>query len=338
MTNTADRGLQPSRLRFIGRAAAAAVVVLLCVVTLFAQPLGVSGWAVVAQMASFKVLAGLASATLAVLVAVVALVRGRFRSPTVLIICAALLAAGAIHVGTVLARGGTIAPVADPDITVVEFNTLDTATTAEQLANLVQATDADIMTLPEADEQTTKAAAELLAGGGVMFQVFSMSTPEPYPLPVSAMINSSLGNYRQVPGPLLRYGSLKLEPVTESTSAPTIIAVHPIEPKLKSTLTGWRSETTTAARLCTPGSNTIVAGDFNATVDHPAFADLPCADAATQAGAGGSGTWPAWLPSALAAPIDHVIIDPRSYRAVAAWTIRASTSDHRALVVQLRRA
>lgn len=336
MTNTAERDLQTSRPRFFGRAVAA-IVVLLCLVSLFAQPLGVSGWPVVAQVISLKVLAGLGCAALAVLVAVVAAIRGRLRSPAVLIISTALLATGAIHADTVLARGGRVAPVADPDVTVVEFNTFDIATTPVQLADLVRATDADIVTLPEADEQTTKAAADLLAADGVAFQVFSMSTPEPYPLPVSAMVRRSLGDYRQLPGPLMRYGSLKLEPVTDSASAPTIIAVHPIDPGLKSMLAGWRSETATAARLCTPGSNTIVAGDFNATVDHPAFADLPCADAATQAGTGGSGTWPSWLPSALAAPIDHVIVDPRSYRGVAAWTIRTGASDHRALVVQLRR-
>ncbi|WP_164479205.1 endonuclease/exonuclease/phosphatase family protein [Nakamurella antarctica] len=335
MTNTAERGLRTSWTRLLGRTSAS-IVVLLCVVSLLARPLGVSGWPVLAQIISLKVIAGLVCATLAALVAVVAVTRGRLRSPVVLTICAALLFTGAIHAGTVLARGGKSEPVADPDITVVQFNTFDTATTPQQLADLVRTADADIVTLPEADQQTTEAAAELLAAGGLIFQVFSMSTPEPYPLPVSAMVRRSMGDYRQAPGPLLSYGSLKLEPVSESGSAPTIIAVHPVNPGLTSTLTGWRSETSTAARLCTPGSNTIVAGDFNATVDHPAFALLPCADAATQAGAGGSGTWPSWLPSFLAAPIDHVILDPQSFSAVATWTVRASASDHRALVVQLR--
>ncbi|WP_161632149.1 endonuclease/exonuclease/phosphatase family protein [Nakamurella lactea] len=315
----------------------AVIVVGGCLAGLFARPIGFSGLPLVAQAISFKLLLGLGAGAIAVLVAVGAAIRGRLRSATVLTICVALLATGAIFGVTVVARGSGTAAVADPDLTVVEFNTLDTATTPAQLAELVRRSDADIVMLPEADRASTTAAADLLGAAGLDFEVFSMSTPEPYPLPVSAMVRRSLGGYRQAQGPDLLYGSLRLEPIGDSPSAPTIIAVHPVGPSIGSTLSGWRSESKTVTGLCTPGSNVIVAGDFNATVDHPAFAELTCADAADQAGAGGSGTWPSWLPSALAAPIDHVIVDPQRYRGVAAWTVRTGGSDHRALVVQLRR-
>ena len=313
-----------------------AIVVLLCLVSLFARPLGISGWPLVAQLISLKALLGLGFVVLALVMAGIAQLRGRLRSPLVLSLCAALLVTGAVHVGTVLARGGAADPVADAELTVMEFNTFDTATTAAQLAALVRSADADIVTLPEASEQTTSEAAALLAAGGLDFRVFTMTTAGPYPLPLSTLVRRSLGGYRQLPGPQLRYGSLLLEP--DTAGSPRIIAVHPTNPGLRSSLSEWRSETTAAARQCVPGSTTIVAGDFNSTVDHPAFADLPCVDAATQAGAGSAGTWPSWMPSALAAPIDHVIVDPRAYRAVAAWTVRTGGSDHRALVVQLRRA
>lgn len=328
--------IERRRNRDLVRAALPALVVLACLLSLLARPLGNSGWPLVAQLTSLKVLLGLGFVVLALAVAGIAQLRGRLRSPLVLIVCAAVLVTGAVHVGTVLVRGGGAGPVADADLTVVEFNTFDTATTAAQLAALVRSTDADIVTLPEADQQTTSDAAALLAADGLDFRVFSMTTAGPYPLPLSALVRRNLGDYRQLPGPQLRYGSLLLEPTT--AGSPRIIAVHPTNPGLRSLLSGWRSETTTAARQCVPGSNTIVAGDFNATVDHPAFAGLPCVDAATQAGAGSAGTWPSWMPSALAAPIDHVIVDPRTYRAVEAWTVRTGGSDHRALVVQLRRA
>lgn len=314
------------------------VLVLMCLMTLLARPLGVSGWPLIAQAISLKALAGLGFVVLALLVAGIASIRRRLRSPVVLGVCAALLVTGGVHVGTVLARSGSAAPVADAELTVVEFNAFDTATTAAQLADLVRSVDADIVTLPEASQDTTRAAAALLATEGLDFQVFSVSTSGAYPLPLSAMIRRDLGEYRLLAGPALRYGSLLLEPVSVTASTPTIIAVHPTNPALRSLLGGWRSETATATGSCTPGSNTIVAGDCNATVDHPAFADLPCVDAATQAGSGAAGTWPSWMPSALAAPIDHVIIDPLRYRAVAAWTVRTGGSDHRAMIVQLQRA
>jgi endonuclease/exonuclease/phosphatase (EEP) superfamily protein YafD len=81
----------------------------------------------------------------------------------------------------------------------------------------------------------------------------------------------------------------------------------------------------------------VLAGDFNATLDHAALRGVlrsGYADAAQQDGRGL--TW-TWRPLRLRFPrlsLDHVLVDPRI--AVAAVDLVAvSGSDHRALVVDL---
>lgn len=83
------------------------------------------------------------------------------------------------------------------------------------------------------------------------------------------------------------------------------------------------------------GPELILAGDLNATVDH---LDLDgCRDAAAEARAAATGTWPSTTPAWLAAPIDHVLVGSawhvREVRAVDA----TGGTDHRALVAVLAR-
>ena len=91
----------------------------------------------------------------------------------------------------------------------------------------------------------------------------------------------------------------------------------------------WRSDLDWLAESCSSGS-VIMAGDFNATIDHfsglaSGSAEHPlsgddatdrlaaaaklgeCTDAAAVAGSAAVGTWPTSLPPALGAPIDHVL-------------------------------
>jgi endonuclease/exonuclease/phosphatase (EEP) superfamily protein YafD len=99
----------------------------------------------------------------------------------------------------------------------------------------------------------------------------------------------------------------------------------------------WRSQ---LSALPAPGAGLrILAGDFNATLDHAQFRRLlrsGYADAASQAGHGLSPTWgpqPGRRPALLA--IDHVLIDRRC--AVLTTSAHWLTgTDHRALYAELR--
>jgi endonuclease/exonuclease/phosphatase (EEP) superfamily protein YafD len=119
-----------------------------------------------------------------------------------------------------------------------------------------------------------------------------------------------------------------------------LACIHAATPKLPwfpGATARWRSQ---LSALPAPGEGPrILAGDFNATLDHAQFRQLlrrGYVDAASQAGNGLSFTWgpqPGRRLTLLA--IDHVLIDRRC--AVLTTSVhRLTGSDHRALYAELR--
>jgi hypothetical protein len=86
-----------------------------------------------------------------------------------------------------------------------------------------------------------------------------------------------------------------------------------------------------------PGVLRVLAGDFNATLDHAALRAVlrrGYADAALVAGRGLAWTWrPLRLPAPRLA-LDHVLVDPR-LAVTGVRLVRVRGSDHRAVVVDL---
>jgi endonuclease/exonuclease/phosphatase (EEP) superfamily protein YafD len=119
-----------------------------------------------------------------------------------------------------------------------------------------------------------------------------------------------------------------------------LVCVHPHPPMPPWNLPSaprWRAE---LAALPPAGDPPVVlAGDFNATLDHAQFRRLlrrGYADAASQAGQGLVHTWgprPDWRLTLLA--IDHVLVDRRC-QVVTTSAYRVTGSDHRALYAELR--
>jgi endonuclease/exonuclease/phosphatase (EEP) superfamily protein YafD len=116
-----------------------------------------------------------------------------------------------------------------------------------------------------------------------------------------------------------------------------LACVHPHPPKPPSPrgVAQWRRE---LAVLPPPGElPRVLAGDFNATVDHALFREvlrLGYADAALQVG---NGLVPTWGPAGRLAliTIDHVLVDRRC--AVLASSVHAVPgSDHRAVYAEIR--
>ena len=119
-----------------------------------------------------------------------------------------------------------------------------------------------------------------------------------------------------------------------------LVCVHSPPPKppwSKGAVARWRSE---LSMLPPPGDTPVIlAGDFNATLDHAQLRRLlrlGHQDAALQAGTALVPTWrpePSGCPALLA--IDHILIDPRC--AVRATSVhRLPGSDHHALYARLR--
>jgi endonuclease/exonuclease/phosphatase (EEP) superfamily protein YafD len=116
-------------------------------------------------------------------------------------------------------------------------------------------------------------------------------------------------------------------------------AVHPSPPVNPAAAPFWRD-----ALAALPGSDgrgdvRILAGDFNATLDHAELRDLlgrGYVDAADAVGEGFVWTWPAERRTrALPLTIDHVLVDER-VEVEKVVVVRVPGSDHRAVITTLR--
>ncbi|NUP61550.1 MAG: endonuclease/exonuclease/phosphatase family protein [Nonomuraea sp.] len=119
-------------------------------------------------------------------------------------------------------------------------------------------------------------------------------------------------------------------------TAVEVVVVHPVAP-VPSTVPEWEAGVSTLPPAPSTGEPRILAGDFNATLDHAVFRRLLGTGYTDAAAATGEGLVPTWpmrrLPPLVA--IDHVLTDGRA-RAVDVQIHDLPGSDHRALFADLR--
>jgi endonuclease/exonuclease/phosphatase family metal-dependent hydrolase len=99
---------------------------------------------------------------------------------------------------------------------------------------------------------------------------------------------------------------------------------------------GWSADLDTLPRWCQADGAVILAGDFNATLDHHQLRSGMdgCEDAGSAAGDGLTATWPSSSPRWLGAQIDHVLT--RGQIAVSTFdVIDVPRTDHRAIMATL---
>jgi endonuclease/exonuclease/phosphatase (EEP) superfamily protein YafD len=222
---------------------------------------------------------------------------------------------------------------AGPVLRVLTAHLLAGRAAAEAGVELVRRQDADVLFV---QELTDDAAARLgRAGLGDLL---------PYRVPAPSGAQDSI--YARYPlrgePPAAPAGAARCAARLDLPSGPCVrlICIHAVPPKPawgSGAAARWRSE---LAALPGPGdSPCVLAGDFNATLDHAQFRRLlrrGYADAASSAGHGLSLTWgprPGRGPALLA--IDHVLIDRRcAVLATSAHLLPGS--DHRALYAELR--
>ncbi|MCF6473347.1 endonuclease/exonuclease/phosphatase family protein [Nonomuraea sp. MG754425] len=116
-----------------------------------------------------------------------------------------------------------------------------------------------------------------------------------------------------------------------------VVVVHPVAP-VPSTVPEWAAGIAALPPASGSGAPRILAGDFNATLDHAVFRrllDTGYTDAAAATGQGLTPTWPHGrsLPPLVA--IDHVLTDGRA-SAAEVRVFDVPGSDHRALFADLR--
>ena len=318
-----------------------AIGVVFAVLAVWPQVIGSQRWQFVALAISFRAPLALGLGLLAVVAGIVALVR---RRAAVALGLAIALGAAAVGNGAVLLARGVGGSTGEGDLTVAVWNTYGGGAPPEAIARLVRESGADVVSLPETDADAAAEVVGILRRDGIeMTAATVQAAPGDRPLPTSLLVMDSLGRYvlDVGAGSTPRTPSGVWRPV--DGAGPTIVAAHPLPP-LPFIADEWSTGIDWVAEQCT-GPDVILAGDLNSTLDHLSGLGRDggvvgdCQDAAQQAGAAARGTWPTSLPTALAAPIDHVLVG-------SAWTVRGfevrtdfddAGSDHRPVVAVLAR-
>lgn len=319
-------------------ALAVAIVLLVLVVPGF---FGVAREAPFAQIVPFRLATGLAAvasaAVLVVLAVLVAPIRRLSLALAALGVAFALVLAGVQGL-----RGyGSAPPRAHrlADVRVASWNILHDGVPTETIVELAQENAVDAVALLEVSRSRAQEVADALsvAGAPMTLHYAGAGGTDGSAL----LLSPGLGGYSVDSGTVITGETPSLIARPDTPERPVLAAVHTMAP-IPGGLAHWRSDLAGLARLCTAEEDVIVVGDLNSTAEH--WADLPgtaalggCEDAGARAGGGALGTWPASIPPALGAPIDHVLFSGR-------WVVSGylvvtdrdeAGSDHRPLVVQL---
>jgi endonuclease/exonuclease/phosphatase (EEP) superfamily protein YafD len=340
--------------RFLGALLTIAIA-LVCLLVTWPQMFGAQNLWIVAQIVALRGALVVACVVAAAVFLLLAVARP-FRAVAGTI--AVLLMVTAVANGAVMGVRGlgdtSFAAWTDDSVTVMSWNTLGDAPGAEAIARTALDGGADIVSLPETTRETGIEVANLMREGGnpmwvhtVWFDKIAKARS------TTILVSPRLGDYdtvydsnRDRAEEAARVGNTSVLPtvVLKPTggSGPTIVAVHAVAP-VPGQMENWRSDLEWLATQCMD-DDVIMAGDFNATVDH--MADLGtedgatlgrCFDAGSPSGNGAVGTWSSAVPALLGTPIDHVMTTSR-------WTVTGmrvidddalDASDHRPVLVQL---
>ncbi|MER7797960.1 endonuclease/exonuclease/phosphatase family protein [Microbacterium sp. NPDC096154] len=305
----------------------------------------------VAQIVSMRGILVVAFALLTLLFALMALARPmRGFALSMALVAGVGAIAGGVTLG-LRGYGDTLPSETASSVRVMTWNTAGDATGAYQIAQTAVAMNADIIALPETAQSVGEdVAVEMRELGRPMWVHHVQYNEEiergPQSWVTTILISPELGDYAVIESSGDGSSNTQLLPsavvMPVDGEGPTVVAVHAIAPR-PAYMDVWKQDLRWIADQCPEGENVIIAGDFNATLDHltplaEGDADLGyCHDAAAATGNGGVGTWPTDVPALLSTPIDHVMHSAhwRATGSVVLTNLDGAGSDHRPIVVQL---
>lgn len=277
-----------------------------------------------AQLVAFRpVVLAVAAAVLAV-----ALVVRRRARWFVLAVLAVLL----VGVGQLTPRLVPDGAASGPELTVLAVNVYDGSADVPAVAALIDSVRPALVSLPEAGTEFRSRLAPLVEPLG--YRLYGSTGADYRDVDgVTALARTDLGELRMSIDDSTPFRSVVL--TGGALGELRFVAFHSMAP-VPSAVEQWRSDLAHVPTWCAGPTPAIVAGDFNATIDHSAFRSgtAGCADAADQAGAGLVGTWPSNLPRVLGTQIDHVI----ATAGITAESFEVHDipgTDHRAVVTRL---
>jgi endonuclease/exonuclease/phosphatase (EEP) superfamily protein YafD len=251
------------------------------------------------------------------------------------------LAAGLLAVLVVGATMVLPRAIADPlpagggkQLTVLSFNAKVGMADVDAFAELVREKRPDLVAMVEAGGDFADDVESAVEKDGYRL-TSSRPDKRDWSNPVAVLVNEKLGNVTtKVDQDTAWYPSIEV--TGGALGKLHFVAYHARSPR-PGDVQEWRDDLGLLPRWCTAQAPTIVAGDFNATLDHsPLRSNMAgCSDAAAQRG---DGLIPTWGPSdgrrVFGPQIDHIM----STQGIAAESFEAHDirgSDHRAIVATL---
>jgi endonuclease/exonuclease/phosphatase (EEP) superfamily protein YafD len=285
-----------------------------------------------AQVVSFRpyVLVGVAA-----LVLVVAGLSWRFRR--LIRVAVVLLVVLVVGVAMTVPRvqAGPL-PSGGRPLSVLAFNTLDGSADVGELAEVIRTERPDLAALIEVGQAYRDRLAPLVEPLGYRMVTATGTDSDG----VTDVFGVTALVAEHFDGATSNVDTSTPFPVVEieggELGATRFVAFHAVAPR-RGDVRQWSSDLGKLTRYCAGDTPTIVAGDFNATLDHSVLrgATAGCSDAAAQRGQGLQATWPTWMPRWFGPQIDHVFAtNPIAAEDFAVREIAGS--DHRAVLVRLR--
>lgn len=282
-----------------------------------------------AQLIAFRPLLVGALGVVVVLAALVTAVHRRFWPVPVVLLLVALVGAALVLPRTTAEP----APAAGGTLKVLALNVYEGEADADSLAALIRTENPDIVSIPEAGGRYLRQLEPLLDQLGYSVES-SVSAEEADVRGNSVAWSERLGDVTTRVGEDTRFDFI--EATGGALGDLRFVAFHSVAPVPRS-VGQWREDLSRVQQWCSGDTPAVVAGDFNATLDHSVFREAMagCSDAGARTGNGLVGTWPTWAPQWMGPQIDHVL----SNAGIAAESFSVHLvpgTDHRAIVTTLR--
>jgi endonuclease/exonuclease/phosphatase (EEP) superfamily protein YafD len=221
------------------------------------------------------------------------------------------------------------APAGSRVLTIMVANVLGGRADAGDVAEVIRQRKPDLVSLPEAQVDVREEIRAYLQG--LDYNGYTAQPTKAVESATSVLVSSSLGAVTFDPEGGTAFGHIVV--TGGSLGDIRLIAYHGFPP-LPDAVTTWKQDLQVLRNWCSQDPPTIVAGDFNATLDHADFRHALggyCRSVAPAVGAGLAGTWPADQPAIVRTQIDHVVVT-RQFQPGEFESYAIAGTDHRAVV------
>jgi endonuclease/exonuclease/phosphatase (EEP) superfamily protein YafD len=308
---------------FVRRVVLSVLFLVLVAVPLYPELFGLDEVTPFAQLVAFRP----QTLVVVLVLALLMLVRRGWRTAAVLVAILAL-AGGALTAPRQFS-GARPAAAGSRVLTIMVANLLGGGAHASAVAQLIRERKPDLVSLPEAQVDVREEIRAQLQDLG--YQGYTVQPDTAVESATSVLVSPALGAVAFYTESGTAFGNIVV--TGGKLGEIRLIAYHGYPP-LPDRTTTWKQDLQVLRRWCAEDPPTIVAGDFNATLDHADFRHAlggNCRSVAAAVGDGLEGTWPADQPAVVRAQIDHVVVT-RQFQPGTFSTYAIEGTDHRAVV------